>query len=112
MGAMALTWTAPEVAAEQVRQVRAVTERPFLVNFALAFPPTSLPAALEAGAPVVSFSWGDPAPYVAPVRAAGALFGVQVTNAAGAKRALALGADFLICQGLEAGGHVQSTTPL
>jgi nitronate monooxygenase len=38
--------------------------------------------------------------------------GVQVTNAAGAQRAIDLGADFLICQGVEAGGHVQSTTPL
>jgi len=113
MGAMALTWTAPDVAAAGVRQVRAaVDERPFQVNFALAFAPMALPAALEAGAPVVTFSWGDPAPFVPQVRAAGARFGVQVTNVAGAQRALDLGADFLICQGVEAGGHVQSTTPL
>src|ERR1051325_8334115 len=51
MGAMALSWTPPEVAAEQVRHVRALTDRPFLVNFALAFPPNALAAALEAGAP-------------------------------------------------------------
>lgn len=109
MGAMALTWTPPETAAAQVRQVRAATDRPFLVNFALAFPPVSLPAALEAGVPFVSFSWGDPAPYLAQVRAAGATVGVQVVNAEGAKRAVALGVDFLICQGIEAGGHVQSS---
>jgi NAD(P)H-dependent flavin oxidoreductase YrpB (nitropropane dioxygenase family) len=112
MGAMALTWTPPETAAQQVRQVRAATDRPFQVNYALAFPPTSLAAALAAGAPVVSFSWGDPVPYLAQVHAAGAKVGVQVTNPEGARRAVALGVDFLVCQGIEAGGHVQSTTSL
>lgn len=112
MGALALTWTAREQAAQSVRQVCEATSAPFLVNFALAFPPNSLNAALEAGARIVAFSWGDPQPYLSVVRQAGAKWGVQVTNVAGAKRAVELGADFLICQGVEAGGHVQSTTPL
>ena len=112
MGSMALTWTAPNVAARQILQVRKATSRPFLVNYALSFPPTSLQAALESGAPIVTFSWGDPAPYLQEVSAAGAAIGVQVARAAGARRAVDQGAHFLICQGIEAGGHVQSTTPL
>jgi nitronate monooxygenase len=112
MGAMALTWASPEQAAAQITQVCAQTTNPFQVNFALAFPPTSLSAALEAGAPIVTFSWGDPAPYLAQIRAAGAKVGVQVTNVEGARRMAQLGVDFLICQGIEAGGHVQSTQPL
>ena len=112
MGALALTWTAAEPAAENVRSVIAMTDGPFLVNFALAFAPHSLNAALEAGAALVSFSWGDPAPHLELVREYGARWGMQVTNRAGAERALMLGADFLICQGMEAGGHVQSTTSL
>ena len=112
MGSMALTWTSPEVSAEQVRQVLADTKNPFFVNFALAFPPDSLDAALEAGVPIVTFSWGDPSPYLAKVRTAGAKIGIQVTNVAGAHRAIEQGADFLVCQGNEAGGHVQSNTPL
>lgn len=111
MGAMALTWTPPEMAAEQVHQVLGQTKN-FFVNFALAFPPHALDATLEAGAPILSFSWGDPSPYLDKVRAANAMFGVQVTNVAGAQRAISQGADFLICQGVEAGGHVQSNTPL
>ena len=112
MGAMALTWTSPEQAVAQIRQVRAQTANPFQVNFALAFPPHALSAALEAGAPVVTFSWGDPTPYLAQVRAAGAKVGVQVTNGEGARRFAQLGVDFLLCQGMEAGGHVQSSQPL
>lgn len=112
LGAMALTWASPQVAAEQVRRVRQATTAPFQVNYALYKPPVSLQSALDAGAPVVTFSWGDPAPYLGQVRAVGAKIGIQVANAAGARRSHDLGADFLICQGVEAGGHVQSTTPL
>ena len=112
MGALALTWTEPEQAAQYVQQVLQATKGAFLVNFALAFAPRCLNAVLEAGANIVSFSWGDPTPFLPQVRQFGAKWGVQVTNVAGAKRALELGASFLICQGIEAGGHVQSTTAL
>jgi NAD(P)H-dependent flavin oxidoreductase YrpB (nitropropane dioxygenase family) len=112
LGGMGLTWTAPDAAAKRVRQVRAATSHPFLVNFVLAFPPTALPAALDTGAPIVSFSFGDPEPYLRRIRAAGAKVGVQVGNVGGARRARDLGVDFVICQGVEAGGHVQSSTPL
>ena len=113
MGAIGLTWTAPDAAATHVREVRKkVGDAPFQGNFALAFPPTALPAALDAGLPVVTFSWGDPSPHLEVCRRYGARVGVQVSNLAGAMRAVELGADFLVAQGVEAGGHVQSTTAL
>jgi nitronate monooxygenase len=112
MGSMALTWTPTEIAIDQIAQVRSQTANPFLVNYALALPPTSLEAMLELSVQIITFSWGDPEPYIQKVKNAGAMCGVQVTNVSGAKRAISLGADFLICQGIEAGGHVQSTTPL
>lgn len=112
MGAMALTWTEPHLAIQHIEQVRSQTSSPFLVNFALAFPPVALQAALDAGAPVVSFSFGDPVQYLPMLRRAGAYCGVQVTNAAGARRFAEAGFDFLICQGTEAGGHVQANRSL
>lgn len=112
MGALALTWTPPEVAEALISQIRTRTDKPFQANFVLASPPVALPHALAAGVPVVTFSWGDPTPYLAQVKAAGVRVGVQVTNAPGAQRMIDEGVDFLICQGIEAGGHVQSTTPL
>lgn len=113
MGAVALWFTTPEIARAVVTQVRAQTKQPFIVNYVLSFEPRSLPAALEAGAPVVQFSWGLPSKeLVAAVRRAGAKFGVQVGTAQGARAAVDLGADYLVSQGNEAGGHVQSSTPL
>src|SRR2546423_323900 len=75
LGSMGLTWTPEAEAAGAVRLIRAATERPFAVNFALAFEPATLQAILDAGAPIVTFSWGDAAPYAARVHAAGAKFG-------------------------------------
>jgi nitronate monooxygenase len=113
LGAMGITWTEPEEAARNVREVRSRTDRPFQVNFALHFPPDALPAVLDAGAPVVTFSWGMPTPEMAGrVRDAGALLGIQVTSPDGARAALNHSPNFLVCQGIEAGGHVQSVTPL
>ena len=113
MGAMALWTAAPDEARTRVERVRSATNRPFVVNYVLAFEPTSLPAALEAGAPIVQFSWSMPDKrLVAAVRQAGAKLGIQVTSAESARAALDLGAEYLVYQGTEAGGHVQATSRL
>lgn len=109
---MGISWASPDVAADLVRQARALTDGVFQVNFALHFPPVGLEAALEAGVPCVTFSWGDAAPFVDKVRSRGAGLGVQVVSAEGARHAVNLEPDFIICQGMEAGGHVQSSSPL
>ncbi len=112
LGSLGLTWTEQTDAVEAVQAVRAATDRPFLVNYALSFEPKTLRTVLAAGAPIVSFSWGDATSHIPIVHAAGAKAGVQIGSGGGALRALESGADFLICQGHEAGGHVQSTTPV
>jgi len=112
LGTLALSWTDPHVAAQLVRGVRAQTSGAFAANFVLSFEPRALLSALEAGVPAVTFSWGLPGALMCTVRSFGAAVGVQVGSLEGARRALDAGCDFLICQGVEAGGHVQSSTPL
>ncbi|HET6572503.1 MAG TPA: nitronate monooxygenase [Fimbriiglobus sp.] len=112
LGALALTWTAPPEARAQIERVRKQTQGPIQANFVLAFAPRSLPVALEAGVRTITFSWGLPAGEVSLVRSFGARLGIQVATVDDARRALDLGADFLICQGVEAGGHVQATRSL
>jgi nitronate monooxygenase len=53
----------------------------------------------------VFFSFGDPAAYFPAARAAGAKILCQVQTVADARRAAALGADAIVAQGAEAGGH-------
>jgi nitronate monooxygenase len=112
LGTLALTWTEPQLAAQLVRTVRARTASAFAANFVLSFEPLALASALEAGVPVVTFSWGLPQALIDTVRSFGAALGIQVGSVEGARRALDAGCDFIICQGVEAGGHVQSSTPL
>jgi nitronate monooxygenase len=113
MGALALTSRTPDVTRMSVSQVRAGTKGPFLVNYILRTEPVTLAIALDAGAPIVQFSWGMPTrEMVSAIRAAGAKFGMQVTSAESARAALDLGADYLACQGTEAGGHVQANRGL
>jgi nitronate monooxygenase len=103
----------PDLVRRRVSQAKAATNRPFAVNYLLAREPVTLPLALDLGAPIIQFAWGIPtADAVGTVRKAGAKMGIQISNAGGARRALDLGADYLICQGTEAGGHVQATRPL
>jgi nitronate monooxygenase len=113
LGHVALWRNTPEVARSIVTQIRNQTRHAFIINYVLAFEPLSLPAALDAGAPVVQFSWGlPPKDVVTAVRRSRSKFGVQVGTAQGAQMALDVGADYLVAQGNEAGGHVQSSTPL
>ncbi len=53
----------------------------------------------------IMLSFGDPAPFAAAVRGAGIPLIVQVTTMAEARRALDVGADVVVAQGTEAGGH-------
>lgn len=112
MGSLALTWTEPDIAAKLISTAKRLTRKSFFANFVLAFPPKSLNAALEAGVPVVTFSWGLPGRFVALAHSHGTRVGVQVASPQGAQRAIDEGCDFLVCQGMEGGGHVQSSIPL
>ena len=76
---------------------------------ASAEPPVSvadgLALALAARVPVISFALGSPAPWVERVHAGGALVIAAVTTVAEAEEAVAAGADVVVAQGAEAGGH-------
>ena len=113
LGGIPLSWSSPDQAAATVAAVRELTGRPFFVNFVLHFGAGALDAALEAGAPVVQFSWGMPDQHmIRAIRDRQATLGVQVTSRDSARTAIDLGADYLVCQGTEAGGHVHASRSL
>ncbi|MDL9980990.1 NAD(P)H-dependent flavin oxidoreductase [Microbacterium sp. ASV49] len=65
------------------------------------------------GARVVEFFWGEPvAAGVAAGHEAGALVSWQVGSASEAALAEQAGCDFVVIQGIEAGGHVRGAGPL
>lgn len=117
MGALGLTGGTADEARAAVSKVRSSTKSAFFINYILTLSagkePASLRPALDAGAPIVQFSWGFPSKaIIAAIRQAGAKLGIQVTSAESARAALDAGADYLVCQGTEAGGHVQASRVL
>ena len=108
LGMLALSWTGIADARAQVAACRErLGGRAFGVNLVLVWDQHArLDALLEAGAPVVSFFWSDPEPYLDRVRQAGARSMLTVGTPDQARRAIDLGIDVLVAQGVEAGGHV------
>jgi len=66
--------------------------------------------ALRAGVRIISLAMGSPARWAAQVHAAGAVLVASVTTVAEAEEAVAAGADVLVAQGAEAGGHRSTYT--
>ena len=113
LGTLAASWTELAELRGQIGRIVSATANPFCVNLVLAFDQRDrLELLLECGVPVVSFSWGIDAALIGRARQAGLTVLVQVADEYEAKSAAAAGADVLIAQGVEAGGHVQGSTPL
>jgi nitronate monooxygenase len=75
------------------------------ITWSMAKQPKLLELALERGPAAVLLSFGDPAPFADRIKRAGAILICQVQSIALAKEAAASGADVLVAQGTEAGGH-------
>jgi NAD(P)H-dependent flavin oxidoreductase YrpB (nitropropane dioxygenase family) len=110
LGMLALTWTSPEAAREEIRCTRTLTDKPFGVNLVLAWPQDErLAVCLEEGVKIISFFWGDPKPFVSRVHSAGGVALHTIGCAEDARRAAGDGIDVIVAQGIEAGGHVYGT---
>ncbi len=89
--------------------------QPFGIGFitwSLAKQPELLDIALAANPRAVMLSFGDPAPFAPKIKARGARLICQVQSEDMAQQALDCGADILIAQGTEAGGHGASRTTI
>src|SRR2546425_12557775 len=98
----------PDWLRDEIAHIRSQTDRPFGVGFITAFIPmfpTLFDAAVEAKPNVIAFSFGSPGSYAEKAKAAGAKVMCQVQSMSHAREAVAAGADILVAQGNEAGGH-------
>ncbi len=98
----------PQWVDEQVKLVRQRTERPFGVGFISAFLPMFpqfFDVAIEARTPVIALSFGGLQPWLEKAKASGATVICQVQTIDHARQAVQAGADVLVAQGNEAGGH-------
>ena len=99
---------------DQVRQVKKLTDKPFGVNIMLMSPYADEVAKVivEEGVPVVTTGAGDPEKYMKMWKDAGVKIIPVVASVALARRMERCGADAVVAEGTESGGHIGETTTL
>jgi len=107
IGAIGVGFTPPHVLREYIRAVKAATPSPFNVNCITCFDnDAQVKVCAEEGVPIVSWHWGHPSDENRRIlRDAGVSSWEQVGSVDDAKRAVDDGAEVVIAQGYEAGGH-------
>lgn len=99
--------------AQQVKRLRTLTDKPFGINIILPLlQEGQIEICLDEKIPILILFWGDPKPYVAEAHRHGTKVFIQVGSVEEAQAAAEAGVDAIIAQGVEAGGHVKSTTSL
>jgi len=92
----------------QIRKAKRVTEKPFAVNIPLDLPQSGIliDVTLQEYVPIVVTSAGDPALYTELLRQSGIKTMHVVSSVKQAQHAESCHLDALICEGVEAGGHI------
>jgi enoyl-[acyl-carrier protein] reductase II len=103
----------PELLAEEIRATRALTDRPFGVNLIVMHPALEqlIEVCLDLGVGHIVLAGGlPPGTAIAKIKAAGRKLLCFAPSLALAKRLVRSGADGLIIEGMEAGGHIGSVS--
>lgn len=114
LGVIAAGNAPPDWVEAQVNLVREKTDKPFGLNVMLLSPHVAAVAALAADmhVPVVITGAGNPAQYIKRWKAAGCMVAPVVASRALAIKMERMGADFVIAEGCEAGGHIGELTSM
>ncbi len=99
---------------EQVRKCREMTDKPFGVNIMLMNPEADDIARMvaEEGVKAVTTGAGNPGKYMAAWKEAGVKVIPVVASVAMARMMERAGADAVVAEGMESGGHIGSTTTM
>ncbi|SCZ78174.1 nitronate monooxygenase [Acidaminobacter hydrogenoformans] len=100
---------------EEIQKARTMTGRPFGVNVPLISTPEKeaiINVLCESGIDFVTLGAGDPLPYLRALKASGIKVGGIVPSLRLAKKLETAGVDFIILEGMEAGGKIGKSTTL
>lgn len=103
-----------EVVREEIRKVKELTDKPFGVNVMLMNPnaPEVAQVIIEEGVKVVTTGAGNPGKFIPAWKEAGVKVIPVVASVAMAKLMERAGADAVVAEGTESGGHIGSATTM
>lgn len=104
----------PEIVREEIRKAKELTDKPFGVNIMLLNPNADEVAKIvvEEGIQAVTTGAGNPEKYMPMWKEAGVKVIPVVASVAMAKRMVRYGADAVVAEGMEAGGHIGNQTTM
>jgi len=104
----------PDWVREQIRLTRQLTDKPFGVNIMLMSPFAApvVDVVLEEKVAVVSTGAGNPVHYMPRVKEAGIKVMPVLASVVLAKRVERAGADAVVAEGMESGGHIGEVTTM
>ena len=104
----------PEIVREQIREAKKLTDKPIGVNVMLLNPNAEEVAkiVIEEGVKVVTTGAGNPGKYMEMWKNAGVKVIPVVASVAMAKLMERAGADAVVAEGMEAGGHIGEATTM
>lgn len=104
----------PEIVREQIRKCKELTDKPFGVNVMLLNPNADEVAdiVIEEGVKAVTTGAGNPAKYMKKWKEAGVKVMPVVASVAMARMMEKAGADAVVAEGMESGGHIGSITTM
>lgn len=104
----------PEIVREEIRKAKELTDKPFGVNIMLLNPNADEVAKIvvEEGIQAVTTGAGNPEKYMPMWKGAGVKVIPVVASVAMAKRMERYGADAVVAEGMEAGGHIGNQTTM
>ncbi|MCI5535782.1 MAG: enoyl-[acyl-carrier-protein] reductase FabK [Lentihominibacter sp.] len=114
LGIIAAGGQSAEWLREEIKKTREMTDKPFGVNIMLLADNVEelIQVVCEEKVPVVTTGAGNPGKYIARMKEHGIKVIPVVANVALAMRVARAGADAVVAEGTEAGGHIGETTTM
>ena len=114
LGLIAAGGAPADVVREQIKKARTLTDKPFGVNVMLMSPFSDevMEVVIEEKPAVVATGAGNPGKYIERLKEAGIKIMPVIARVAMAKRMEKAGADAVIAEGTEAGGHIGELTTM
>ena len=114
LGLIAAGGAPADVVREQIKKARTLTDKPFGVNVMLMSPFVEevMQVIIEEKPAVVATGAGNPGKYIERLKEAGIKIMPVIASVAMAKRMEKAGADAVIAEGTEAGGHIGELTTM
>ena len=114
IGVIAAAATPPEILDQEILKAKGLTDRPFGLNIMLMSP--TAPDALELAAahrlPIVTTGAGSPGKVLERLKPLGTVVIPVVASVTQARRVEKQGADAVVAEGMEAGGHIGELTTM